>query len=305
MSNDFFTQLEQQLLEAARRDVAAPPGTRRRAAHAVGDLGLRTRAALPAVAAAACMALVAGLALTMGGEEPARTATGAPPLAPAPRVTTPTQPGARVFVLNATQRDGVAGAAARRLEVAGARVVGTGNAPVNTARTTTVHADRGTNAGAVADRLGVAGSPRPLTPKLRALTAGADVVVVLGRDYDASAPVAVAPPLPKQQVNLRPLGPKLADAVGYALIADGGLAFQAEGLPPGDEYALWLYTSDTDALSLGFAGYDRKTRRLSGTIQKLPPTASRYGSLIVTEEETTGLGDTPGRILLRGPVERG
>lgn len=303
MSHDFFTQLEQQLLEAARRDVAAPPGTRRRAAHAVGDLGLRTRAALPAVAAAACMALVAGLALTMGGEEPARTATGAPPLAPAPRVTTPTPLDARVFVLNATQRDGVAGAAARRLEVAGARVIGTGNAPVNTTRTTTVHADRGTNASAVADRLGVAGSPSPLTPTLRALSAGADVVVVLGRDYDAGASAAVAPPLPKQQVTLRPLGSKLAGAIGYAVIAEGGLAFQAEGLEPSDLYRIAFFTTDADALPLGSATYDRKTKRLTGAVQQLPPAANRYDFLVVTKQ--TGRGrDAYGRVVLRGRVKR-
>ncbi len=81
MKPDFFTLLEHQLVEAAERDVAASP--QRRALKGAGRGAL---AWLPVAAALACVALIAGVALTVGGEE--NTDTRDSPVAAAPPVRT-------------------------------------------------------------------------------------------------------------------------------------------------------------------------------------------------------------------------
>ena len=109
--------------------------------------------------------------------------------------------------------------------------------------------------------------------------------------------------LPQQQINLSPPSGQNAKALGFAVVAEGGFALQAEGLRPSDLYKVWLYNSQSDALALGFAAYDRKTKRLAGATPQLPPEAASYTSLIVTREQSKD-STGPGTIVLRGPIKR-
>ncbi len=109
--------------------------------------------------------------------------------------------------------------------------------------------------------------------------------------------------LPKQQINLDPPSGTGSRALAYAVIADGELAFQAEGLPQSDLYDVWLYNSPSSALALGFATYDRATKRLVGAT-RLPPEALTYGSIIITRQKTRR-PTAPGTIVLKsGPIKR-
>ncbi len=109
--------------------------------------------------------------------------------------------------------------------------------------------------------------------------------------------------LPQQQINLNPPGGG-SSPLGFALIADGGLALQADGLPASDLYGVWLYTSRNQALALGFGAYDRTTKRLAGALQTLPDEARNFQSIVVTKQPSKSLS-TPGRIVLRGAIKRG
>ncbi len=109
--------------------------------------------------------------------------------------------------------------------------------------------------------------------------------------------------LPKQQINLDPPSGTGSRALAYAVIADGELAFQAEGLRQSDLYDVWLYNSPSSALALGFATYDRATKRLVGAT-RLPPEALNYGSIIITRQKTRK-PTAPGTIVLKsGPIKR-
>ena len=109
--------------------------------------------------------------------------------------------------------------------------------------------------------------------------------------------------LPKQQINLNPPSSSSSSrALAFAIIADGELAFQAEGLRQSDLYDVWLYNSPSDALALGFAVYDRTTRRLAGAT-RLPAEALNYGSVVITRQKTRK-PTAPGTIVLQGPIKR-
>lgn len=109
---------------------------------------------------------------------------------------------------------------------------------------------------------------------------------------------------PQQQINLNPPEGGDDNALGFALIAEGGLALQAEGLPQSDLYGVYLYNSRTEALPLGFAAYDRQSKRLAGAITTLPEEARGFGSVVITKQPGRSL-DTPGPVVLRGAIKRG
>ncbi len=64
-------------------------------------------------------------------------------------------------------------------------------------------------------------------------------------------------------------------------------------------YAVWLYNSPTDALSLGFFSQQGTNGQLEGTAP-LPANASHFGGLVITRE-THANPKRPGTILLQGP----
>ncbi len=109
---------------------------------------------------------------------------------------------------------------------------------------------------------------------------------------------------PQQQINLNPPEGGDDNALGFALIAEGGLALQAEGLPQSDLYGVYLYNSRSEALPLGFAAYDRASKRLSGAITTLPEEASGFRNVVITKQSGKGL-ETPGKVVLRGAIKRG
>jgi len=130
----------------------------------------------------------------------------------------------------------------------------------------------------------------------------ADTPTTATRPTGATGPTG-AGALPKQQINLDPPSGTGSRALAYAVIADGELAFQADGLPQSDLYDVWLYNSPSDAFALGFATYDRTTKRLVGATQ-LPAEALNYGTLIITRQ-TTKKPTAPGNIVLQsGPIKR-
>lgn len=110
--------------------------------------------------------------------------------------------------------------------------------------------------------------------------------------------------LPQQQINLEPPPGRSASstkALAYAVIAEGALAFQAEGLRQKDTYDVWLYNSPRDAISLGDATFDPTTKRLAGVVRRLPAQTARYGSLVITRQ-TKKQATTPGKVVLRGAI---
>ncbi len=109
--------------------------------------------------------------------------------------------------------------------------------------------------------------------------------------------------LPQQQINFRPPSGSSSKALAVGFVAQGGLAFQAEKLPRSDFYDVWFYNSPTDALSLGFATYDPKTKQLAGAIRQLPPEAAKFKSLVITRQKTKK-PTAPGTIVLSGPLKR-
>lgn len=109
---------------------------------------------------------------------------------------------------------------------------------------------------------------------------------------------------PQQQINLEPPGED-SKALGYALLAEGGFSFLAEGLPASNMYFVWLTDGGAkeDALPIGFATYDEESDRLAGAIPALPDGADRYDTIIVTREK--GESPTkPGAIVLRGKIKQ-
>ena len=109
--------------------------------------------------------------------------------------------------------------------------------------------------------------------------------------------------LPEQQINLEPLIGSKSKALAIAVIADDGLAFQAEKLPPSGLYKVWLWNSAQEAIPLGFAKYDPKSQRLAGALPQLPAGAANCSSLVITRERSRQ-SPTPGPIVLGGPINR-
>ncbi len=260
MSPDFFTLLEHQLTEAAERDVAPARGWRHTPSG--GPRGLwqqrpRTASALPVAAALACAALIAGLALSVTGEElrPGRDAAagGAPPAGIAP----PAAPGGAseqaaandtsVFVMNATSVNGVAARAARELELAGFQIAGTGNDASHAVQVSRVAARDAAAGALVARTLGISGPVQPLARALRAQAPGAEVVVVLGADFT------------RLRGTRRSALNGADGARGTVTIADTTrgqqLELEATRVARGKPYLVWLESRAGRTRRLGFAQF--------------------------------------------------
>lgn len=140
----------------------------------------------------------------------------------------------------------------------------------------------------------------PPRPACVAIAAGAT-----GTTGATGAAAAVDPgAIPQQQINLAPLVGSKSEALAVAIIADGGLAFQAEKLPPNEfGYEVWLWNSASEAISLGFGTFDPKTRRLVGAAERLPAGAENCSSLVITRERSKD-SPTPGPIVLGGPINK-
>lgn len=111
--------------------------------------------------------------------------------------------------------------------------------------------------------------------------------------------------LQQQQINLKAPAGGGSRALGFAIITQNGLAFQAEGLKENQYgYKVWLWNSPTEAFPLGFAVYDRTSKRYAGTIQALPASAQSCGRLVLTRETTRG-ATRPGPIALSGTIKQG
>lgn len=324
MTPDFLTRLEHQLVEAAERDLRSLPRERRARAWSPRAGSRRALTALPAAAALACVALIAGLVLVLGGEErssPAPTPAGAVPgVAPslAGRARSLALRGrTRVFVLNGTTRNGLAAEAARRLEATGYRVVGTAAATASDVAHTELFARRSTDLAGVAAQLGGARThttttgPDRLPTNIARQVPRANLVVLLGADFrlpEHAVPPPVAPasvrPFLRQQVTLRATDAGGRAARGIVVLTDGGLTFQAHGLArTKGGYLIWLRNTPQDALPLGFAVVDGTTGFLSGTLSRLPAGAGRFGSIVVTRQ-AGGRTTPPGPVVLAGKLER-
>ncbi len=190
--NDFYAQLEHQLVEAGRRRAQRPRWRSAPAGRGRPLLALAT-VLLAGVVVAASVSL-----LGSGASSPAPAGGGAPPAPPATERSTvtatpapelkplPPRPlrGTRVAVYNATTSSGVARAAAERLEAQGATIASVGNAADQTqARTGVGHRPgAGAQARLVATILGVR-DIHPWTDDEAVMAGGdADVVVQVGSD---------------------------------------------------------------------------------------------------------------------------
>lgn len=146
-----------------------------------------------------------------------------------------------------------------------------------------------------------------------ALVAVAGLVLLLrggddaGAGTTASSPAAsgttAASAVPDQQVNLAAPKGSSSKALGVALIQQGGLAFQVQGLPQSNTYRVWLWNSRTDALPLGYANYLKATKRVAGSVPSLPEEAAGYASLILTREPARPT-ETPGPIVQIGAIKQ-
>lgn len=150
---------------------------------------------------------------------------------------------------------------------------------------------------------GLGGEDEP-APRAEAPPRPACVAIAAGATGATGAAAAVDPgAIPQQQINLEPLGGSKSEALAVAVIADGGLAFQAEKLPPSPLYKVWLWNSEREAIALGFADYDPKTRRVAGAAERLPAGAENCSSLVITRERSKD-SPTPGPIVLGGPINK-
>jgi hypothetical protein len=110
--------------------------------------------------------------------------------------------------------------------------------------------------------------------------------------------------LADQQINLTAPSGGSKKALGVAIVQQGGLALQAQGVPASTLYKVWLWNTASDALPLGYAKYDAKTKRIAGSLQSLPAEAASYGNLVITRETST-TATKPGTVVLRGALKRG
>jgi len=118
-----------------------------------------------------------------------------------------------------------------------------------------------------------------------------------------------APPV-EAQINLLPPEGQQSNAAGAAQVARQNgrraVALLAQGLPPAREdpprfYAIWLYSSPTQARFLGFPR-PQPSRESQGRIETgfpLPDNAREFRELVVTRE-TRARPRRPGPIVLRG-----
>jgi Sigma-70, region 4 len=116
-------------------------------------------------------------------------------------------------------------------------------------------------------------------------------------------------PQVEAQVNLTPPEGGDSNAAGVAQIARQGnqraVALVAQGLPAANRsrfYAIWLYTSQTQAQFLGFPNPQPERNGRIETGFGLPNDANRYRELVITRE-TQERPRRPGTIVLRGRLE--
>jgi hypothetical protein len=179
---DFYAQLEEQLVTAARRRDGQGRPQRMLA-------GRGRRLAAGALAVAIAAAVVVSVAPVQRDAAPRRPAL---PAAPEPSVRADLS-GIRVAILNGTTRTGLARATADVLDARHARIAGTGNAARQQLALTEVRYRRGARAKAlrVAAALGV-GRVGPYASSPRGVRR-ADVVVLVGADRQPRAKPAPAP----------------------------------------------------------------------------------------------------------------
>ena len=110
------------------------------------------------------------------------------------------------------------------------------------------------------------------------------------------------------QINLTPPEGSGSKAVGVAQIARQGgkraVALAAEGLEPATKsrfYAIWLYSSPTNARRLGFPPQPGKDGRIATSFE-LPRDANSYDRLVLTRE-TNEQPKQPGPIVIGGPLK--
>lgn len=110
-------------------------------------------------------------------------------------------------------------------------------------------------------------------------------------------------PSVEAQINLRPVD-QGSKALGVAQVVrqgnQRGVAIAAQGLPQGNHYAVWLYTSPGVAKFLGFAPAVGKDGRLSGATV-LQGDTSKYKQLVLTRE-SVDRPKQPGAIVLSGAL---
>ena len=116
-----------------------------------------------------------------------------------------------------------------------------------------------------------------------------------------------SPPV-EAQINLLPPEGRESNAAGAAQVARQGnqraVALLTQGLPPATEnrfYAIWLYTSETNARRLGFPN-PQPNQENGGRIETsfpLPENARSFRELVITQESQEA-PRRPGPIVLRG-----
>ena len=153
---------------------------------------------------------------------------------------------------------------------------------------------------------------------LGALAIGLTLVVLLlagaiggddddgGGDGGATTTATTGQPVVEAQINLE-AAREGSDALGVAnVVSQEGqraIAVIAQGLPASPRYAVWLYTSPSQAQFLGFAPPVESSGEAAGRLQGLaglPENASSFKELVVTRERVDR-PTKPGTIVLRGP----
>jgi hypothetical protein len=144
------------------------------------------------------------------------------------------------------------------------------------------------------------------------------VLVLTGDDDEPTQSAAAgstttpAQPQVKAQVNLTaPDGAPASKALAIVQIVDVGgqqaINAVAQGLPTTNQaaYGIWAYTSASESRLLG--GFDKKDDKgnlvYQGALPQDVTDITRYREVLVTRE-TSGSPKKPGRIYLRGPMQR-
>ena len=109
--------------------------------------------------------------------------------------------------------------------------------------------------------------------------------------------------LPDQQINLVPPGATGSKALGAAVVQQGALSLQTQGLDRRSIYVVWLWNSAQDALPLGYAKYVPETKRIAGSLDALPGEAVDFSQLVITRQPSKAT-TTPGPVVLGGPIRR-
>ncbi len=107
----------------------------------------------------------------------------------------------------------------------------------------------------------------------------------------------------QQQVNLKPPAGTNPKALGFAIIQQGGMQLVVQGLSRSTLYKVWLWNSPSDAVPLGFATYDTKTKRVVGAVQTLPAGTAGCSNLVITRERTKSSA-TPGPVVQSGALKK-